>query len=365
MESQPAYQVIYESIREEIYTGKLKPGDKLPGVREMSQRWQCTPGTVQHAYALLVRSGLVSSRQGKGTVVSDQPSGAMAVGSGVRRASLVIKAEQFLLESITSGYSLEEITEALTLATEHWRVMEERISSGEEDVIRITGSSDTVINALADVISTFLPGIRLQVQIGGSMAGLMALNSGTTDMAGCHLWDAETNSYNLPFIQKVLPNRRIKLVTFAHRRLGLITARENPAGIRSLADLRKTGIRFINRQHGSGTRVWLDEQLKLAGIKPEDINGYESVKSTHLEVAREIAEGRADAGLGLESTAAVFGLNFQLLTLEQYDLVVDAAQVERQPIRHFIAWLQSDAARAYIAGFQGYETGDTGKIVDI
>lgn len=365
MENQPTYQVIFESIREEIYTGKLKPGDKLPGVREMSQHWQCTPGTVQHAYALLVRSGLISSRQGKGTVVSDLPSGAMAMGSGLRRANLVIKAEQFLLESVTSGYSLEEITEALTLATEHWRVMEERESTDEEDVIRITGSSDPVINALADAISTLLPGIRLQVQIGGSMAGLMALNQGAADMAGCHLWDAETNSYNLPFIQKILPNRKMKVIAFAHRRLGLITPRNNPSAIRSLADLRKPGIRFINRQHGSGTRVWLDEQLNISAIKPDEILGFETVKSTHLEVAREIAEGRADAGLGLESAAAVFGLNFQLLTLERYDLVVDGAQAERESIRRFIAWLQSDAAREYIGGFQGYETGETGSITEI
>ncbi len=365
MENQPAYQVIFESIREEIYTGKLKPGDQLPGVRAMSQHWQCTPGTVQHAYALLVRSGLVSSRQGKGTVVSDLPSGAMAMGSGLRRANLVIKAEQFLLESVTSGYSLEEITEAITLATEHWRVMQGTNTVEEDNVIRITGSSDPVINALADAISTLLPGIRLRVQIGGSMAGLMALNQGDAEMAGCHLWDAESNSYNLPFVRKILPNRKLKIITFAHRRLGLITARDNPKNIASLNDLQKESIRFINRQRGSGTRVWLDEQLKLADIKPDHIHGYETEKSTHLEVAREIAEGRADAALGLESAAAVFGLNFQLLTLERYDLVVDAASATREPIRQFIAWLQSDAAREYISRFQGYDTSETGKIFDL
>jgi molybdate-binding protein/DNA-binding transcriptional regulator YhcF (GntR family) len=363
MENQPTYQVIFESIREEIYTGKLKPGDKLPGVREMSQHWQCTPGTVQHAYALLVRSGLVSSRQGRGTVVSELPSGAMAMGSGLRRANLVIKAEQFLLESFTSGYSMEEITEALTLATEHWRVMEEREITDEEDIIRITGSSDPVINALADAISTLLPGIRLQVQIGGSMAGLMALNQGTADMAGCHLWDVETNSYNLPFIKKILPNRKMKLITFAHRRLGLITARGNPKGIHIVADLRKSGIRFVNRQNGSGTRVWLDEQLRLTGIKPDEISGYESVKSTHLEIAREIAEGRADAGLGLESAAAVYGLHFQMLALERYDLVMDSTRAEQAPLKNFIDWLGNTEAKEFISRYEGYDTSATGKIV--
>lgn len=184
-------------------------------------------------------------------------------------------------------------------------------------------------------------------------------------MAGCHLWDAESNSYNLPFVRKILPNRKLKIITFAHRRLGLITARDNPKNIASLNDLQKESIRFINRQRGSGTRVWLDEQLKLADIKPDHIHGYETEKSTHLEVAREIAEGRADAALGLESAAAVFGLNFQLLTLERYDLVVDAASATREPIRQFIAWLQSDAAREYISRFQGYDTSETGKIFDL
>jgi DNA-binding transcriptional regulator YhcF (GntR family) len=280
MEEQPTYQKIYDKIREDIYTRTLKPGDRLPGVREMSQSWHCTPGTVQHAYNLLVRNGLVISQQGKGTMVLDADLSQVPGKVNLRKASLVIRTEQFLLECATAGYTLEEITGALTLAAEHWRVIESAQDQPIQGTIRITGSSDTVINALAEYLHVILPGTRLEVQVAGSMSGLMALAQGNADMAGCHLWDAETDSYNLPFIRKVLPSRQLRVITFAHRRLGLITQAGNPKQIHTLADLAKSGIRFINRQNGSGTRVWLDAQLASMKIAPISIAGYEDEKAT-------------------------------------------------------------------------------------
>ncbi len=363
MNEQATYQKIVDQIREEIYTGVLKPGEGLPGVREMSVRWHCTPGTVQRAYSILAKSGLIASQPGKGTVVIDGSVRVPGAKSGLRKAGLVIRTEQFLLECATAGYSLDEITEALTMATEHWRILDTTSEKSAGNIIRMVGSSDTVVNALAGGGHPGLGDFGLLFQVVGSMSGLMALAQGNADLAGCHLWDAETDSYNLPFIKKLMPSKPVRVVTFAHRRLGLITQAGNPKQIRSLADLNRTGVRMINRQNGSGTRVWLDGQLQKLAIQSSQIQGYDQERATHLDVAREIAEGNADVGIGLESAAAAFGLDFQLLTRERYDLVMDLEKSNQQPLKGLITWLQSTQAREYIESFPGYETGETGRVI--
>lgn len=363
MNEQSTYQKIVDQIREDIYTGTLKPGTKLPGVREMSVQWHCTPGTVQHAYNLLAQSGLVISQPGKGTVVLDASIREFQVKGNLRKASLVIRTEQFLLECVTGGYTLNEITEALTLASEHWRILDTTSVVSSENVIRMVGSSDTVVNSLAEKMPANLSGTRLLVQVAGSMSGLMALAQGNADLAGCHLWDAESDSYNLPYIKKLMPSKLVRVITFAHRRLGLITQAGNPKGLHSLSDLTRSGIRMINRQNGSRNQVWLDAQLASLTIQTGSIAGYDQEKATHLDVAREIAEGRADAGIGLESAAKSFGLNFQLLTRERYDLVMNLDKANLEPLKGFIGWLQSDEAREFIGSFSGYETDETGIIV--
>ncbi len=268
-----------------------------------------------------------------------------------------------MLECVTGGYTLNEITEALTLASEHWRILDTTSVVSSENVIRMVGSSDTVVNSLAEKMPVTLTGIRLLVQVAGSMSGLMALAQGNADIAGCHLWDAESDSYNLPYIKKLMPSKPVRVITFAHRRLGLITQAGNPKELHSLSDLTRFDIRMINRQNGSGTRVWLDAQLARLTIQTGSIAGYDQEKATHLDVAREIAEGRADAGIGLESAAKSFGLNFQLLTRERYDLVMNLDNPNLEPLNGFIRWLQSDEAREFIGSFSGYETEETGKIV--
>ena len=67
------YMQIAESIRRQIAAGELTPGQKLPPVRAMAQDWDCTPGTVNHAYQILTQEGLVVGQRGKGTIVSSKP----------------------------------------------------------------------------------------------------------------------------------------------------------------------------------------------------------------------------------------------------------------------------------------------------
>ena len=191
---------------------------------------------------------------------------------------------------------------------------------------------------------------------------MIALAEGKADLAGCHLWDEESGLYNIPYVRRLLPGKRTALVTLAERRLGLILPPGNPAGILSLSDLTRPGLRFINRQSGSGTRVWLDTRLHHLGIDTNKIGGYANEKITHSAVAQAIAEGEADAGIGLEGAALSYGLDFVLLTHERYHLAVPEAVMQSAPMTTLINWLALSASRQVIETLGGYETGCTGQV---
>jgi molybdate-binding protein/DNA-binding transcriptional regulator YhcF (GntR family) len=358
------YQQIAETIRAEILSGKLRPGDRLPSVRQLCEQWNCTPGTVQRAYAVLAQRGLLLSQAGKGTRVAGLiPSVQVQSQAVLRRASLVHRCEGFLLEALTAGYTLPEIRQALDLALDRWQAPAFERVLPPADTLRFAGSHDMAVNALAARIGEIIPGALLEISISGSLGGLMALAEGRTDLAGCHLWDVETGDYNLPFVHRLMPGRETVVVTLAHRRLGLIVAPGNPLGLHSIGDLAGPGLRFVNRQSGSGTRVWLDAALTQAGIPAGRIQGYADERQTHSEVARSVAEGAADAGLGLETAAVAFGLDFIFLTRERYDLVLLAETAQHEPFARLLAWLASPPAKTFISAFKGYENTDTGTII--
>jgi putative molybdopterin biosynthesis protein len=227
-------------------------------------------------------------------------------------------------------------------------------------VIRFAGSHDLAITWLAGHFAEIVPGYQLQLAFMGSMGGLTALAENRADLAGCHLWDEQTDTYNLPFLPRVLPGRRMALVTLAYRRLGLIVPTGNPQQVTGLADLTRPSVRFINRQNGSGTRLWLDANLSRLDISPASIQGYSDERMTHSEVARSVADGEAQVGLGLEAAARPFGLDFILLARERYDLVMSESTYQLPAIQRLLDWLGRNGQQAF-AGLAGYEVSDTGQ----
>ena len=113
------YQEIAEALRRRIASGELKPGEKLPPVREMAGQWNCTPGTVSRAYAQLAREGLVTGHRGGGTRVA--PGEGRPEGSVWQWALLVNRAEQFVLEAVSNGYTPVQIETALAVALARWQ----------------------------------------------------------------------------------------------------------------------------------------------------------------------------------------------------------------------------------------------------
>ncbi|MGQ9585272.1 MAG: substrate-binding domain-containing protein [Anaerolineae bacterium] len=369
-DSLPLYVQIAESLRRRIASGELEPGDKLPPVREMARRWGCTPGTVNRAYAELGREGLVSGQRGGGTRVA--PNLLQPERPTWRWATLVNRAERFLLEAIGSGHGPEEAQAALSVALARWqeatqptagqRPAPREAEGGEAALLRFVGSHDLVVERLAETLHRGRPGVDLELQYMGSLGGLMALARGEADLAGAHLWDDRTDTYNVPYVQRIFPGQPIALLTLAHRRLGLLVAPDNPRQIGGLRDLTKPGVAFVNRQQGSGTRVWLDAQLRALSVDPGRVAGYDAEEITHLGVARAVAKGRATAGLGIQAAALAYGLGFVPLTLERYDLVIPEAIWQRPTCQALVEVVRSPDFLAAVEAVGGYETGEIGQV---
>lgn len=361
MDETHLYQKIAETLRQKIIRGEIKPGDRLPSVRDMALEWDCTPGTIQRAYHELTKQGLIISRAGQGTKVVQQSPATPLSDQPLRYAALVHRAEAFLLEMITAGFELPEIEDGLRQAMDRWRSVNPLPARSIENQIRFAGSHDLVITWLASHFLDITGKYELDLRFIGSLGGLIALAEGNADLAGAHLWDHTNDTFNSPFISRILPGKRVCLITVAYRRLGLIFPLGNPHNIQRLEDLAGGKLRFINRQPGSGTRVWLDETLKKSSIPTDSIIGYGNEKTTHSAVARAVAESEGDVGIGLEAAARSYGLGFTFLRNDRYDLVIPEATMQHPAVIALIDWLKLSKTKEFITGLGGYDTELTGR----
>lgn len=273
------------------------------------------------------------------------------------------RIEANLLSLMTAGYSPDEVEQATRIVLDRWRTMTSTPDKAPTDVLRFVGSHDPAVSLIAAKAGDILPGLALQVTFTGSLGGLIALAEKDADIAGCHLWDEESNTYNTPFIHRLFPNQKMAVLTLAFRCIGLILPPGNPMQLERLQDLTRPGIKFINRQAGSGTRVWLDVQLRALGIDIKDISGYQDECKTHSEVAGAISKGQGNVGQGVQTAALAYGLDFILLNTERYELVFPVKVWERQATQSLYAWLTTADAREMIEGLGGYDTTETGRLV--
>lgn len=362
MSDRHLYEQIAESIRQQILAGKIKPGEQLKSVREMALKWNCAPGTIQRAYQLLVQQGLVTSRAGQGTRVTEGVEPTLHEDIPLRRAALVHRAEAYFLEMMTAGYEIQEIEDAMRQTMDRWRAVRQRSAPRGERIISFSGSHDIVISWIASHFSEISPGDMMGLEFVGSLGGLIALAEDKADIAGSHLWDEESRSFNVPFVRRILPGRNAVLITVANRRIGLLLPPGNPANIRGLEDLIREGLRFINRQLGSGTRVRMDIALNYQNIPTGEIQGYENEVSTHYAVARAIADGDADVGIGLETVAKSYGLDFVFLWHDRYDLVITETKFSTPAIQALIDWFGEGSSKELIMSLGGYDVEETGRV---
>lgn len=371
------YLEIAEAVRRLIVSGELETGARLPSVRDMADRWRCTPNTVSRAYAHLQQEGLVTAHRGGGTrVASLRPVIGAAPSQEWHWAQLVNRAEAYLLESVGLGHSPAHAEAALAAAISRWQDLRRRPpasapASAEDSartdksaaVLRFSGSHDLTVELLIRSMAERSPAVEVSADFVGSLGGLMAVARGEAELCGVHLWDETTGEYNVPFVKRVLPNRSVVLLTLVLRIQGLIVPDGNPLGLGGLSDLVRDGVRFVNRQPGSGTRVWLDVQLRSRGIRPENIDGYAEEEVTHLGVARAVAEQHADVGVGIKAAATAYGLGFVALGQERYDLVIPEELWESRSMKELRAVVGSESFKEAVQALGGYDVSETGRVL--
>ncbi len=218
----------------------------------------------------------------------------------------------------------------------------------------VIGSHDPLLDELADLIHRQDRSLYLSSSHVGSMGGVMAVRRGEAHAAGVHLLDAETGSYNLAVIRKNFPKGGVVLLRCVGRVQGLMLQKGNPLGIRGFRDIAREGVRYVNRQKGSGTRLLMDYLCGSEGILPEQVRGYEREELTHNAVAVQIAENSADAGLGIYSTAKLYDLDFIPVCEEEYDLLIPASVRDSEPVRALVRTLKSPEFRERIEAMGGY-----------
>ena len=233
------------------------------------------------------------------------------------------------------------------------------LPEGDKPAIVFSGSHDLALEKIGEKIADHLTLLTLPI---GSLDGLVNLRQGLCQISGAHLLD-ESGEYNAPFVRHLFPDRLMELVTLAYRTQGLILAPGNPKGIQGAADLARSGLRFINRNPGSGTRLWLDAELERLGIASETIDGYEHVVNTHTDCARAVASGQADAALGLQASAQQYNLDFIPLFEERYDLVLPREQ--ENVLAPLLEHIQTAAFRYEVASLTGYNTAHSGERISI
>lgn len=223
---------------------------------------------------------------------------------------------------------------------------------------------DVILDILTRHLEKNLPNGRFLRNYSGSMDGLLSLYRGTAHAVTAHLWDGDTDTYNVPYVRRLLPGYRTLVFNLAFRTEGFYVANGNPKHIRAWEDLAKPGVRIVNREPGSGARVFLDEKLRSLDISQKDVVGYEQEENSHLAVASCVARGEADVGLGIEKAAMqVKELDFIPLQKERYDLIIKKEDADKPPFKALVAVLQSKAFRNEVQGMGGYDLSLTGELV--
>ena len=234
-----------------------------------------------------------------------------------------------------------------------------------KNTLVVIGSHDPLMDELADMMHLADGSVYMSSAHVGSMGGIMAIRRGEAHAAGCHLLDTETGIYNKAFIKKYFPKGGVKLLRCVGRQQGLMVQKGNPLGITEFTHIAKDGVRYVNRQKGSGTRILTDYLCKQNSLDTGSIYGYDREEFTHTSVAAQIASGSADAGMGIYSAAKLYDLDFVPLCIEEYDILISDTAWDTEVVKQLVETLKSDAFRERILALGGYTVENAGEIIDI
>ncbi len=323
---EPRLVMLLESIAR---TGNLQSAAKNTGL------------SYRHAWGLLEAAGnelgesLVVPQQGKGTRLSPLAERLLAglVDASGPLAAAIREAEARLLAALETAQS-----------------------AGPAKTVVVHASHDLALARLRDLLQSNKDS-TLELHFQGSLDCLAALRRKQCDIAGFHLPVMPGASTLVAQLRPWLRMKSLLITNLFDRTQGLMVAPGNPKKLVTIADLARKGVRFVNRQPGSGTRLCFDFLLADRGLRPGAIHGYTHEEFTHAAVAATVASGMADAGFGIEAAAKVQGLAFVPLVKEHYYLAARSALLRQPRLRALLAHLEQPAFRKMVSNLAGYKAG--------
>lgn len=221
---------------------------------------------------------------------------------------------------------------------------------------------DIILDVLSNYMRSYgIPALRAFI---GSYDGLMLLYKNKVNVASSHLWDSGSDEYNIPYIKRLLPGTAAFVIHLTYRMQGLYVQKGNPKNIKDWKDFGRDDITMINREYGAGSRVLLDENLKLLKILGNSIKGYATEGQTHLAVASSVSGGEADVAIGIEKIARqVDNIDFIPMKKERYDLVVKKEHINSHEVSTMMNIINSTPFKQEFSNIGGYDTSGIGNII--
>lgn len=223
---------------------------------------------------------------------------------------------------------------------------------------------DPLLDVLSSELERCTNGIKALRSYSGSYNSLTALYYGQVHAASTHLWDGDSDQYNIPYVKRLLPGIPAVIVHLTCRTQGLYVAKGNPKNITSWNDFKRSDLTMINREKGAGSRILLDEHLRLLGIQGRSISGYLRESTSHLTAASTVGRGGADVAVGDKKFAKqVSNIDFIPLQEERYDLVFKKEDLNHPAVQAIVKILGADEFKLQFQELDGYNISEMGKII--
>ncbi|MEP7181292.1 MAG: substrate-binding domain-containing protein [Betaproteobacteria bacterium] len=312
----------------------------------LQQAKQTTEVSYRHAWGLIERMGLalgrplVTKARGRGSVLTPF-------------ARTLLEADQRVRTRLADNIASATMEADRELSS---------LFAAPERSFRIVASHDLALARLHEhAVARRL--LDFDLEFRSSRESLRALTRGEADVAGFHLRLEGSPALLVAELGGRSGPRDHAMFEFALREQGLFVAAGNPKRIRTLADLVRPRIRFVNRQPGSGSRIELDALLAEAGVDGARIRGYQHEEFTHLAVAATVATGKADAGYGIRAAGVQYGLAFVPLVTERYLLATRPETAATTSFRTLQGLLRSSSVRRWLGRLPGYRFTRSGEPV--
>ena len=326
VEIEPRLVTLLESVAR---NGNLQAAAKSAGL------------SYRHAWGLLEAAGtelgeqLVHRQQGRGTQLAP-------LGTKLLEGMVDVNG------SLAAGLREGEARMAVHLA-------QAPASASSPSQVTLFASHDLALAQVREIFDNRAD-MKLSLQFHGSLDCLAAMRRNQCELAGFHLPSIPGTRTLAAQLIPFLSLKGWRVTRLLDRTQGLMVKPGNPKKLTRLTDLVKSGVRFVNRQPGSGTRLCLDFLLGQQGVQPAHIHGYAHEEFTHAAVAATVASGMADVAFGIEAAARDQELDFVPVVNEHYYLAARATVLTRPGVRALLEFLDSREFRRLVNNLAGYRS---------